>query len=103
MGKVLEFPADRIQKGEHCYTPEMGQRKVSCQLEATLGHYGKHYYVNTPLELKGRGITYLDTFKSHQLTQAGQRKVGWHSYRVTVNAFSKLKEAYSVSREMLLD
>ncbi len=96
MAKVLEFPADRITKGVHSHTPEMGQRKVHCQMEARLGHYGNHYFVYTPLELKGRGITYLDTLVMG-------RRNGWHSYRVTENAFSKLTETYSVSMELLLD
>lgn len=103
MSKILEFPSDKIAKGLHCYTPEMGQRKPNCQMMARLGHYGKHYYIDTPLTLKGRGITHLGQLKSSDLTSFGQYKVGWHQYKVTTNAFDKLKEQYSVSMDIPLD
>ncbi len=38
------------------YHPEMGEARPVAQLEMRIGHYGD-YYVSTPLELKGRGIT----------------------------------------------
>ena len=103
MSKVLDFPADRIAKGVHCYTPEMNQRKPNCQMKATLSHYGKHYWIDTPLELKGRGITLEKQYKSSELTATGQYMVGWFSYTVTTLAYKKLKEQYSISHEMLLD
>ena len=103
MAKVLEFPANRIAKGVYAYTPEMGQRKPNCQMKATLGHYGKHYYIDTPLELKGRGIELLKQYQSKDLTGPGQYMVGWYSYRVTTLAYDKLKEKYSISSERLLD
>ena len=34
--------------GVYCYTPEMGQRKPDCQMEASRGYYGKHWYIDTP-------------------------------------------------------
>lgn len=83
MSKVLEFPADRIAKGVHSYTPEMGQRKPNCQMKATLGHYGEHYYIDTPLVLKGRGIKLLKQYESSQLTGPGRYMVGWYGYKVT--------------------
>lgn len=55
MGKII-YLEDRINE-LHCYTPEMGQRKPEVRMEASLSYYGKHYFVDTPLELKGRGIT----------------------------------------------
>jgi hypothetical protein len=100
---VLEFPAERIAKGVHTYFPEMKERKVNAQIEASLSHYGKHYYLTTPLELKGRGIEFIKTYTSRELTQAAQHKVGHHHYKVTVNAFEKLKQQYSISMERLLD
>lgn len=42
--------------GLYCYTPEMGEQKPKCQIEAERSYYGRHYHINTPLELKGRGI-----------------------------------------------
>lgn len=104
MAKVLNFPADRIAKGVHSYTPEMGQRKPHCQMKATLGHYGTHYYIDTPLELKkARGIKLRKQYESKDLTGPGQYMVGWYSYIVTTLAYDKLKEQYSISRESLLD
>ena len=38
----------------------MGQRKPEVKMEASLSYYGKHYFVDTPLELKGRGITEIE-------------------------------------------
>ena len=104
MAKVLDFPADRTAKGLHCYTPEMGQRKPNCQMQASLGHYGKHYYIDTPLTLKqSRSIKLLRTYTANDLTAQGQYKIGWHQYKVTTAAFEKLEKQYSVSMECLLD
>lgn len=87
--------------GNYCYTPEMGQQKPEgCQMEAGLCYYGKHYWVNTPLELKGRGIT-----ENSPNWAKGSKKdlEGWRSYTVTIRAFEKLKEKYSISMECHLD
>ncbi|MGO4372138.1 hypothetical protein AB4Z21_15460 [Paenibacillus sp. MCAF20] len=92
MTKVLEFPADRIKKGIHSYWPEMNERKVSAQIEASLCYSGTHYNLYTKLELKGRGIVQKETGRP-----------GLNSYKVTSNAFDKLKEQYSISMERLLD
>ncbi len=102
MAKVLEFPADRIAKGVHAYTPEMGQCKPNCQMRVTIGHYGT-YYIDTPLELKGRGIKLRKQYASEDLTESGQYLVGWYSYTATSLALDKLKTQYSISRESLLD
>lgn len=102
MPKVLEFPADRIGKGIHTYYPEMKERKVNAQIEASLSHYGNHYFIDTQLELKGRGITFLKTYAAEDFIRPSH-KVGWNSYKVTTAAFEKLKEQYSISMERLLD
>lgn len=102
MAKVLNFPAERIAKGVHTYYPEMGERKVNAQMEARLSHYGKHYFIDSPVELKGRGITFLKTYAANDFIRPNH-KVGWHSYKVTTAAFEKLKQQYSVSMERLLD
>ncbi len=91
---------DDYRKGLHCYTPEMGDRKPDVKMEATLSHYGKHYYVDTPIELKGRGITELDPCWHEGCKKQVE---GWRSYRVTIKAFEKLKEQYPISMECLLD
>lgn len=91
---------DDHRPGVHLYCPEMGQRKPDVQMEATLGHYGGHYYVDTPLELNGRGITEL----SPSWYPGSQKALEhWRSYRVTRRAFEKLKAQYPIAMENLLD
>lgn len=59
--------------GTYVYTPEMGQQKPEgCQMEAHRAYYGGHIFVDTPLELKGRGIQFLKTYKPGDLTSSGQ-------------------------------
>ena len=89
--------------GTRVYWPEMGDRKPECKIEASLSYYGKHYYVDTPLELKGRGITFLEKLDSKNLTSHAQYKAGWNHYRVTVKAFDLLEKQYPISMEALLD
>ena len=101
MSNILHF--DDHRPGLKVYTPEMGDRKPATRMEATLGHYGKHYYIDTPEELKGRGIEHMGMYTAASLTAAGQHKVGWHSYRVTSRAFEILKTKYPIGYEMLLD
>jgi hypothetical protein len=89
--------------GMHFHYPEMGEkRRGDSQIEAHLGHYGKHYYTKTPLALKGRGITYRYTLTPDMLAPSAQHKVGWHEYIVTVRAMEKLAEQYVVTGELLL-
>lgn len=102
MSKVLQFPAERIAKGIHSFTPEMGQRKVNAQMDARLSHYGKHYFVDTCIELKGRGITFIKIYSAGDFIRPCH-KVGWKSYKVTKAAFEKLKSQYSISVESNLD
>lgn len=78
--------------GSYSYTPEMGQEKPDCQIEASLSHYGKHYHILTALELKGRGITREDDHPD-----------GRHWYTVTTRAYRLLEEKYSISRCSYLD
>ena len=89
--------------GVYSYTPEMGQQKPECQIEAQLSYYGKYYFVDTPLKLKGRGITLIKQYEEKDFCTPGNYRVGWYEYRVTKNAFAKLKEQYSISMERLLD
>ncbi len=103
--KVINFPADRIAKGVHAFTPEMGERKVECQLTARLSFYGSHYFVDSPELLpKGRGIVLLSQYTPERFTNGKSNpKVGWYEYKVTSNAFEKLKLQYSISIERHLD
>lgn len=78
--------------GTYLYTPEMGQTKPTCQIEAHLSYYGKHYYLYTNLDLKGRGITF------NEVDSKG-RKV----YTVTTRAYKQLENIYTISYESNLD
>lgn len=89
--------------GAYCYTPEMGQKKPDCQMEASRGYYGKHWFIDTPLEIKGRGITFLKKYTDKDFCTLGHYRVGWNEYRVTNKAFDKLKEQYTISQEVCLD
>lgn len=102
--KHLEMSAaDPVEvPGVYCYTPEMGGQKPDCQMEASRGYYGKHWFIDTPLELKGRGIELIKKYQEKDFCSKDHR-VGWNEYRVTNRAFEKLKEKYSISQECLLD
>ena len=89
--------------GVYCYTPEMGGQKPECQMEASRGYYGKHWFIDTPLEIKGRGIEFIKKYQEKDFCSPGNYRVGWNEYRVTNKAFEKLKEKYSISQECLLD
>lgn len=86
--------------GLKSYYPEMGEPKPESQIEAALSHYGKHWFLKTPLTLKGRGIKHLATYTA--ITINNPAKIGWHRYQVTEAAFDKLCREYAVSTESLL-
>ena len=84
------------------YYPEMGEQRPDALIDAHLGHYGKHYYITSQVELKGRGVRYRKTLTASDLTPHAQHKVGWHEYCVTERAFEKICRQYRVAYEMLL-
>nr|DAU15687.1 MAG TPA: hypothetical protein [Caudoviricetes sp.] len=85
-------PQKAAAPGIYRYTPEMGQKEPEgCRIKATRAYYGKHYFINTVVELKGRGITLLE------------QRDGLNRYQVTNLAFEKLKERYTISMECCLD
>jgi hypothetical protein len=85
----------------HCYYPEMNEKApTETQIEASLSHYGEHYYIRTPLVLKGRGITHTKTLTPEDFP--GGRMAGWHCYRVTTAAMRKIEGQYVVSMAMNL-
>jgi len=89
--------------GIKSYTPELGERKPACKMEARLCHYGRHYYIDTTETLKGRGIEFIEKLTSGRLNIHGSYKTGWNKYRVTSRAFEMLKDKYPIRMEMLLD
>lgn len=93
----LANPNQKVQEvngaGTYNYTPEMGEEKPDCQIEAQLSHYGNHYHLKTALELKGRGIT----------KDSGDYGDGLNRYAVTKLAYEKLQELYTISYRCALD
>lgn len=99
-----EKPARPVDgPGLYCYTPEMGEQKPSCQIEAQRSYYGKHFHIQTPLDLKGKGIILDGVIDESRLTDQYKYKAGWFEYTVTTRAYEKLQEKYSISQEVLLD
>lgn len=83
--------------------PEMHeQRRADSQIEARLGHYGRHWYITTPLLLSGRGIRLLKVLDAGTLTPAARHKAGWREYCVTEKAMERLAQQYIVTSELLL-
>lgn len=103
MARPEQTKEEATQPGVYCYTPEMGQQKPDCQMEASRGYYGKHWFIDTPLEIKGRGITFMKKYQEKDFCNPGNHRVGWNEYRVTEKAFEKLKEQYTISQEICLD
>ena len=82
------------EAGIYSYTPEMGEEKPDCQIEATMSYYGgSHYHLKTALELKGRGIKKDD----HDYGD------GINRYTVTKLAYEKLQKLYTISYRCALD
>ena len=86
---------------QHFY-PEMGEAKPqNVSGEISHSHYGKHYFVKTPMELKGRGIVFIDTYNENNCNNPA--KFGWNNYKVTNRAMEILEAKYEFSMELLLD
>jgi hypothetical protein len=101
-GSETMTTAIQTATGLACYYPEMGDAKPEAQIEASLGHYGNHYYLKSQVLLSGRGVQFLGTLKASDLTPAAQHKAGWHEYKVTMRAFDSICREHRVSHEMLL-
>ena len=77
--------------GLYYYYPEMGEPEpVGCQMSASLSHYGTHYYITSSIELKGRGITFME------------KNEKFFEYRCTPKAYEKLQKLYSIKVKSLL-
>lgn len=94
---------EALQPGLKVYHPEMGEAKPTTRIDAHLCHYGKHYFLTSQIELKGRGVTFLKTLTPGDLTPKAQYKVGYHEYKVTQKALDTICEQHAVGYEMLLD
>lgn len=100
--KVAAGLRESTKPGLRSYYPEMGEIRPFALIEARLGHYGQHWFLKTPLTLKGRGIKHIGVLTAERLTPQAQKKAGWNEYKVTEAAFEKLCQQYPVSSESLL-
>ena len=92
LANPIKKPEIAKKPGVYNYTPEMGEQKPEgVQIEARSSYYGNHWFLYTELELKGRGITLIET------------KNDINKYKVTNRAFDLLKEKYCISQECILD
>lgn len=88
--------------GVYPYHPELGEQEPEdTQMRASILYDGRHYSVDTPLDLKGRGIVLDEQARWHRGTREDLEH--WKSYIVTKLAFSKLKEQYIISMKCYLD
>jgi hypothetical protein len=94
----------------YSYCPEMKQEKPHHKfydMEVQASYDYKYQYITTPLELKGRGISFIgkiDLKHYNEYAHASMKyKEGWNEYKVTRLAFEKLEEKYKIVRETLLD
>jgi hypothetical protein len=92
----------------YSYCPEMNQSKPHHKfydMEVQASYDWKYQYITTPIELKGRGITFIGKIdpKNYNSTARIEYKIGWNEYKVTRLAFEKLEEKYKIVRESLLD
>lgn len=81
------------------YYPEMG-KKPKAQIESRLSYDGRHFIIDTPYELKGRGITKMEVKwdkKSYKYWH------DWKSYTITQNAFKILSEKYDIAHAVWFD
>lgn len=92
---VIDISQGRGIKG---YTPEMGQKKPNCQMEAMLCHDGRHYFIWSRFTLKGRGIRPIE-----QTDEEKKERPGIERYYVTDRAIDILKKQYSIAMEFNLD
>jgi hypothetical protein len=92
----------------YAYYPEMKEVKPHHKfydMEARPSYDYKYFYIETPLDLKGRGINFLHTIKAEDRINPDRiaYKIGWNEYRVTKRAYKILQEQYKIVREALLD
>ncbi len=86
------------------YHPEMGEKKPEVEMEASLSHYGRHYFVKSknPITIK-QGVTFLKQTKASDYINPNNPKVGWYEYQVTNKTFEKLCALQDIGVQMLLD
>jgi hypothetical protein len=97
---ILEQSADRLTGSELLTLRRIGRQKLrklsdqttqESQISASLGHYGTHWYINTDLDIRGRGIRFIES--------TGNK----NRYIVTARAFEKLEKQYSIAIKDQLD
>ena len=92
----------------YAYYPEMKESKPHHKFydgEVKASYDWKYMYIETPLELKGRGIKLIEVIDPAKYIHAEKYayKKGWFEYKVTRLAYEKLEAKYKFVREALLD
>lgn len=91
----------KANRGVKIYYPELGDKKPIAEIFSRYSAHMDKYRLITPLELKGRGIKYHDTYTPENCTNP--RLFGWHIYYATERAYRKLEKEYAIAQEVLLD
>ena len=73
-----EKPAAIPEKpGLYCYTPEMGEQKPKCQIEAERSYYGRHYHIKENYIIVDENDNVM--FGGQHYTEVGADRV-WNMY-----------------------
>jgi hypothetical protein len=91
----------KVNVGTKIYRPEMGDQTPIAEIFSKFSSVMGKFRVMTPLELKGRGIKYHDTYSKDNCTKSSL--FGWNIYYVTESAYKKLEQQYAIAQEVLLD
>ena len=75
------------------FHPELGEHAAPYEIAARLSWDGKHWFIDTFHDLKGRGIRY----------SGEASRPGWKTYFVTNAAFETLKQKYAIVSPVYLD
>jgi hypothetical protein len=87
--------------GTKIYRPEMGDKTPIAEIQSRFSAVMGKFRVTTPLELKGRGIKYHDTYTKENCNKSSF--FGWNIYYVTEAAYNKLEQQFAIAQEVLLD
>ena len=96
---------ERVESaGVYSYTPEMGQAETGVPDGGTAFLLWQALFCGHAAQAERQGDhPGKSSMRKRDFCAPGNHRVGWYEYRVTKNAFAKLKEQYSISMERLLD
>lgn len=88
--------------GLRTWHPEMGEAKPEAEIDASLSHYGRHWFLRTRLVLSGRGVELLGVETAETLVPEAAHRIGERRYKVTERAFERICGEHAVRSESLL-